>query len=479
MEKGMLRIMSSLVYDWLVSAGDDNLAKKFKEEVSPESLPPNSLRLADIVKIYQKENTPRKRKAGPLMSARDAKKARKEEVPASKGVPAHAVAKPAAQKKKSRLEKDDSIDEEEEAQLGVEIAPEVMLVAAKRRKSNSDDGKIGIPDAKVDEAISDDESSFEGEKAKPAVKQVQVVDLESSSESDDDSIVEEENPKPPGRSVQTVVLESSSDCSGDSSSDSSDDEEEMAPTERAASTKGATGIVSTDTDAAKKVDGAAAASGKVEKSPVCTGGETVQQETALGCRLFVHGVTQNIDIVDFQSAFEAHGKVLDVFNSKKGFAFVTFSKASEATAAIEAFDKQVVCGCSVNVSLAKPKGGKVTSNEGKQGGQGGGEGRGQEEVKGARLYVNNLSQEISRENLYEKFSLHGNVVDTFYKPGKGFAFVTFASAAEANDAIVAMNGKNMCGKAIQCSVAKPRENGGRGGGRRFAGGRGARKSGFV
>ena len=105
-----------------------------------------------------------------------------------------------------------------------------MLVAAKRRKSNSDDGKIGIPDAKVDEAISDDESSFEGEKAKPAVKQVQVVDLESSSESDDDSIVEEENPKPPGRSVQTVVLESSSDCSGDSSSDSSDDEEDDSKT---------------------------------------------------------------------------------------------------------------------------------------------------------------------------------------------------------------------------------------------------------
>merc|ERR1719500_1955803 len=137
-----------------------------------------------------------------------------------------------------------------------------MLVAAKRRKSNSDDGKIGIPDAKVDE------SCFEGEKAKPAVKQVQVVDLESSSESDDDSIVEEENPKPPGRKVQTVVLESSSDCSGDSSSDSSDDEEEMAPTERAAATKGATGIVSTDADAAKKV---AAASGKVEKSPMCSG----------------------------------------------------------------------------------------------------------------------------------------------------------------------------------------------------------------
>ena len=41
-------------------------------------------------------------------------------MPAPKGVPAHAVAKPAAQKKKISSEKDDSSDEEEEAQLGVE-----------------------------------------------------------------------------------------------------------------------------------------------------------------------------------------------------------------------------------------------------------------------------------------------------------------------------------------------------------------------
>lgn len=464
----MMGIMSSLVYDWLVSAGDDNLAKKFMEEVRPESLPPNSLRLADIVKIYQKENTPKKRKAGPLMSARDAKKARKEEEPASKCVPAHAVAKPAAQKKKSSSEKDDNSAEEEEAPLGVEIAPSpVMLEAAKKKESN--DGKIVVPDEKMEESISDDDSSFEEEKAKPAVKQVQVVDLKSSSESDDDSIVEEENPKPPGQKVQTVVLESSSD--------SSDDEEEMTKTEQAVPAKGATDIVSSDADAAKKVDGSAAASasGKVEKSPMCTE-DTAQQDAALGCRLFVHGVTQNIKAVDLQSAFEAHGKVLDARNSKKGFAFVTFSNASEANAAIEAFDKQVVCGCPVNVSLSRSKGGEMTSREGR------GEGRRQEEVKGATLYINNLSQEISRENLHEKFSLHGTVVHTFYKPARGFAFVTFASAAEANNAIVAMNGKNMCGKAIQCSVAKPRENGGRGGGRRFAGGRGgrgAKKSGLV
>ena len=60
----------------MVSAGDDKLAKKFKEEVRPEPLLPNSLRLADIVKIYQKENTPVKRKAEHLMNVGDVKKAR-------------------------------------------------------------------------------------------------------------------------------------------------------------------------------------------------------------------------------------------------------------------------------------------------------------------------------------------------------------------------------------------------------------------
>ena len=79
MEKGMLGVMNSLVYDWLVSAGDEKLAKKFKEEVKPDPLPPNSLRIADIVKLYKKETPPNtlgKRKAEPL-TFKDAKMAKK------------------------------------------------------------------------------------------------------------------------------------------------------------------------------------------------------------------------------------------------------------------------------------------------------------------------------------------------------------------------------------------------------------------
>ena len=62
----MVSYMGSLVYDWLLSAGDKKLAEKFKKEAKPEPLPPNSPRLADIVKHY-KETTPQKRKAEPAV----------------------------------------------------------------------------------------------------------------------------------------------------------------------------------------------------------------------------------------------------------------------------------------------------------------------------------------------------------------------------------------------------------------------------
>ena len=77
MEGNMVSFMGSLVYDWLLNAGDEKLAKKFKKEANPEPLPPNSPRLADIVKHY-KETSPQKRKAETVVngSAKKAKKVR-------------------------------------------------------------------------------------------------------------------------------------------------------------------------------------------------------------------------------------------------------------------------------------------------------------------------------------------------------------------------------------------------------------------
>jgi len=215
---------------------------------------------------------------------------------------------------------------------------------------------------------------------------------------------------------------------------------------------------------------------KGEKPAPGTGGK--RQQAADGCKLFVHGVTQETNNADLQAAFEAHGTVTDAYNPGKGFAFVTFSKPAEATAAMEAFDNQEVCGCFVNVSVAKPKGGEGTPRGGGRGGGRGGAGGGggrRQEVEGAKLFVHNVSEETPTDDLYEAFGKHGTVTDA-YNPGRGFAFITFASAAEANTAIEAMEGQEVCGRTIQCNVAKPREAAGGGGGR-GGGGRGGGRGG--
>ena len=49
-----------------------------------------------------------------------------------------------------------------------------------------------------------------------------------------------------------------------------------------------------------------------------------------GCKLFVYGVDENLANGDLQAEFEKFGIVTDVYNTGKGFAFVTFDKKEDA-----------------------------------------------------------------------------------------------------------------------------------------------------
>ena len=49
-----------------------------------------------------------------------------------------------------------------------------------------------------------------------------------------------------------------------------------------------------------------------------------------GCKLFVYGVDQNMANGDLQAEFEKFGMVTDVYNTGKGFAFVTFDRKEDA-----------------------------------------------------------------------------------------------------------------------------------------------------
>ena len=95
----------------------------------------------------------------------------------------------------------------------------------------------------------------------------------------------------------------------------------------------------------------------------------------------------------------------------------------------------------------------------------------------AKLYVGNLSFDTTTEDLEKMFAESGTVQSTNIIEdrdtgrSRGFAFVEMSSNEEAQNAIAALNGKEIDGRALTVNEAKPREEGGgsRGGG---GGGRG-------
>ena len=89
-----------------------------------------------------------------------------------------------------------------------------------------------------------------------------------------------------------------------------------------------------------------------------------------------------------------------------------------------------------------------------------------------KLFVGNLSFNVTENELQDAFAEHGTVVEanlmTDRATGRprGFGFVTMGSPEEAQKAINALNGKELAGRALTVNLAREREprSGGRGGG---------------
>ena len=98
----------------------------------------------------------------------------------------------------------------------------------------------------------------------------------------------------------------------------------------------------------------------------------------------------------------------------------------------------------------------------------------------AKLFVGNLSFNITENDLQDAFAAHGTVIeanlmmDRATGRPRGFGFVTMSTPEEAQKAIEALNGKELGGRALTVNIARPREErtGGGGGGSRGYGGRG-------
>lgn len=89
------------------------------------------------------------------------------------------------------------------------------------------------------------------------------------------------------------------------------------------------------------------------------------------------------------------------------------------------------------------------------------------------IYVGNLSFATTEEELRAAFEAFGNVAsvnlikDRDSGRPKGFGFVEMPSGDEARKAIEALNGKEFNGRAMNVNEARPKPEGGRGGGRGF------------
>jgi len=93
-----------------------------------------------------------------------------------------------------------------------------------------------------------------------------------------------------------------------------------------------------------------------------------------------------------------------------------------------------------------------------------------------RIYVGNLSYDVTEDELRQEFAAFGEVVsviiirDKYTGRPKGFGFVEMASVSEGQAAIAGLNGKTLKDRALNVDAARPRSD--TRGGRSYGGRRG-------
>lgn len=79
-----------------------------------------------------------------------------------------------------------------------------------------------------------------------------------------------------------------------------------------------------------------------------------------------------------------------------------------------------------------------------------------------RLYVGNLSYDVTNESLQSAFAAVGGVTDTHIvmdrdsgRP-RGFAFVTMSTDQEASEAVSRLDGSMLDGRSMRVNIAEPK-----------------------
>lgn len=91
------------------------------------------------------------------------------------------------------------------------------------------------------------------------------------------------------------------------------------------------------------------------------------------------------------------------------------------------------------------------------------------------IYVGNLSRDATEDELRQKFEAFGQVTsvniikDKYSGEARGFGFVEMSTKSEAQAAINELNGTSLGDRTLSVNEARPRTEGGRGGGGGYGG----------
>ncbi|KAK6928413.1 RNA recognition motif domain [Dillenia turbinata] len=133
----------------------------------------------------------------------------------------------------------------------------------------------------------------------------------------------------------------------------------------------------------------------------------------------------------------------------RGFGFVTMRTVEEAEKAVEMFHRYDLNGRMLTVNKAAPRGSQPEQFA-------------REREPSFRIYVGNLPWQVDDARLEQVFSEHGKVVkaqvvyDRDSGRSRGFGFVTMSTQTELDDAIAALDGQTLDGRAIRVNVAEER-----------------------
>ncbi|WOK93277.1 29 kDa ribonucleoprotein A, chloroplastic-like [Canna indica] len=188
-----------------------------------------------------------------------------------------------------------------------------------------------------------------------------------------------------------------------------------------------------------------------------SGGEQYSQDL----KLFVGNLPFSVDSAQLAGLFQRAGNVemVEVIYDKlsgksRGFGFVTMSTIEEVEAATQHFNGYTLEGRALRVNSGPPPRRDEFSSR---------PFRTSANLDSSnRVHVGNLSWDVDDSSLHTLFSDQGKVLeakviyDRESGRSRGFGFVTYSSAEEADNAVASLNGADLDGRSIRVTVAERR-----------------------